>query len=103
MLLLRPEIRRQTHKEPLRIEVGEYSLRKEYTGRKGFSKFLADFRDGRRVFSVDEFPENVAKLKNESVKAIDVHYRITGQEPVIQMLKSVPLAPPKEAIECWAG
>ena len=87
----------------LRIEVGEYSLRKEYTGRKGFSKFLADFRDGRRVFSVDEFPENVAKLKNESVKAIDVHYRITGQEPVIQMLKSVPLAPPKEAIECWAG
>ena len=87
----------------LRIEVGEYSLRKEYSGRKGFSRFLADFSDGRRVFTVDEFPENVAKLKNESVKAIDVHYRITGQEPVIQMLKSVPLSPPKEAIECWAG
>lgn len=87
----------------LRIEVGEYSLRKEYNGRKGFSRFLADFSDGRRVFTVDEFPENVAKLKNESVQAIDVHYRITGQEPVIQMLKSVPLSPPKEAIVCWSS
>jgi type VI secretion system protein ImpL len=87
----------------LRIEVGEYSLRKDYKGRKGFAKFLADFRDGRRVFDVDEFPENASKLRNASVSSIDVHYQITGQEPVIQMLKSVPLTPPRQAIACWSN
>lgn len=87
----------------LRIEVGEYSLRKDYKGRKGFAKFLADFRDGRRVFDVDEFPENASKLRNASVTSIEVHYKITGQEPVIQMLKSVPLGPPKQAIACWSN
>jgi type VI secretion system protein ImpL len=87
----------------LRIEVGEYSLQKSYKGRKGFAKFLADFRDGRRVFNVDEFPENASKLRNASVTTIDVQYKITGQAPVIQMLKSVPLAPPKQAIACWSS
>ena len=87
----------------LRIEVGEYSLQKDYKGRKGFAKFLADFRDGRRVFNVDEFPENASKLRNASVTTIDVQYKITGQAPVIQMLKSVPLAPPKQAIACWSS
>jgi len=87
----------------LRIEVGEYSLQKDYKGRKGFAKFLADFRDGRRVFSADEFPEHASKLRNASVTTIDVQYKITGQGPVIQMLKSVPLAPPKQAIACWSN
>lgn len=85
----------------LRIEVGQYSLRKQYTGQKGFSKFLADFRDGRRIFTVDEFPEFASQLRNERVQAIDVNYEIKGQEPVIQMLQSVPLNPPREAIACW--
>jgi type VI secretion system protein ImpL len=35
----------------LRIDVGEYTLQKEYSGQKGFPKFLADFRDGRRIFT----------------------------------------------------
>jgi len=85
----------------LRIEVGEYSLRKQYTGQKGFSKFLVDFRDGRRVFSVKEFPEFESQLRNEKVQAIDVNYEIQGQEPVIQMLESVPLNPPVNAVSCW--
>ena len=86
----------------LRIEVGEYSLRKQYTGQKGFAKFLADFRDGRRIFTIKEFPEFESQLHNENVQAIDVNYEISGQEPVIQMLKSVPLNPPFKAISCWA-
>ena len=86
----------------LRIEVGEYSLRKQYTGQKGFSKFLADFRDGRRIFTIKEFPEFFSQLKNEKVQAIDVNYEIKGQkEPVIQMLNAVPLNPPTNAIACW--
>ncbi len=85
----------------LRIEVGEYSLRKLYNGQKGFSKFLADFRDGRRIFTVKEFPEFESQLRTERVQAIDVNYEIKGQEPVIQMLESVPLRPPVNVVSCW--
>ncbi len=86
----------------LRIEVGEYSLRKTYEGQKGFPKFLADFRDGRKIFSVKQFPEFTAALGNESVTAIDVNYKFKGQKPVIQMINSVPLAPPSSAASCWS-
>ncbi|NNE63469.1 MAG: hypothetical protein HKN34_05250, partial [Gammaproteobacteria bacterium] len=86
----------------LRIDVGEYSLRKQYTGQKGFSKFLADFRDGRRIFTVKEFPEFESQLQNERVQAIDVTYEISGdRDNVIKMLQAVPLDPPREAIACW--
>jgi type VI secretion system protein ImpL len=87
----------------LRIEVGEYSLRKQYTGQKGFSKFLLDFQDGRRIFNINEFPEFTTQLREKKVQAIDVNYEIKGQGPVIQMLKSVPLDPPSRALACWVN
>lgn len=87
----------------LRIEVGEYSLRKTYSGKKGFALFLADFRDGRRIFSPNDFPEQASQLTNAAVKAIDVNYKITGQRPVIQMLTAVPLSPPKQVMTCWSN
>jgi type VI secretion system protein ImpL len=87
----------------LRIEVGEYSLRKQYTGQKGFSKFLLDFQDGRRIFTIDEFPEFTTQLREKKVQGIDVNYEIKGQDPVIQMLKSVPLDPPFRALACWVN
>ncbi|MFT5657247.1 MAG: type VI secretion system protein ImpL [Gammaproteobacteria bacterium] len=87
----------------LRIEVGEYSLRKQYTGQKGFSKFLQDFQDGRRIFTVKEFPEFTTQLTEKKVQAIDVNYEIKGQDPVIQMLKAVPLDPPSQALACWVN
>lgn len=87
----------------LRIEVGEYSLRKTYPGRKGFASFLADFRDGRYIFRPEDFPEQASQLRNASVKAIDVSYKITGQRPVIQMLTAVPLSPPQQVITCWSN
>jgi type VI secretion system protein ImpL len=86
----------------LRIEVGEYSLRKTYPGIKGFSQFLAEFRDGRHIFTPDDFPEQASQLKNSSVKAIDVNYKIKGQGPVIKMLTAVPLAPPDKVMACWS-
>jgi type VI secretion system protein ImpL len=85
----------------LRIEVGEYSLRKQYTGQKGFSKFLQDFQDGRRIFTISEFPELTSQLRGKKVQAIDVNYEIKGQGPVIRMLKDVPLNPPSQALACW--
>ncbi len=87
----------------LRIDVGEYNLRKQYTGPKGFPKFLADFRDGHRVFTVAEFPEFESQLRNERVTAIDVNYDIRGQRPVKKFLQSVPLNPPFNVISCWGN
>jgi type VI secretion system protein ImpL len=85
----------------LRIDLGEYTLRKQYLGQKGFSRFLADFRDGRRIFTISDFPELESQLRNEKVQAIDVNYEISGQDPVIQMLEAVPLDPPYKVISCW--
>lgn len=86
----------------LRIQVGEITLRKDYPGRKGFSKFLADFRDGRKIFTPDDFPGKASQLRNENVTGIDVNYQISGQEPVVKVLTAVPLTPPDEAIACWS-
>ena len=85
----------------LRISVGEFSLEKDYLGQKGFPKFLADFRDGRHIFSVKEFPQFRKALENESVSAIDVNYEFSGQKPVIKMINAVPLSPPATAAACW--
>jgi type VI secretion system protein ImpL len=87
----------------LRIEVGEFSLRKNYEGQKGFPEFLADFRDGRRIFRVSEFKEFTKALQNESVSAIDVNYQFTGQRPVVSMIRSVPLQAPPTAAACWTS
>lgn len=85
----------------LNVSIGQITLRKEYKGEKGFPEFLTDFRDGHRVFVAEEFPDVLAQLKNIDVRAIDVNYEITGQEPVVQILKSVPLNAPPEIVSCW--
>lgn len=86
----------------LRIAVGEYSLEKNYEGQKGFPKFLADFRDGRKIFSINkEFEQFRNALKNEGVTAIDVNYEFSGQQPVIKMINAVPLEAPPTATACW--
>ena len=87
----------------LRIEVGEFSLRKAYEGQKGFPRFLADFRDGRKIFNVKEFKEFRSALENESVSAIDVNYEFRGQNPVIKMIEAVPLLAPPTATACWTN
>lgn len=85
----------------LQIELGHVTLRKQYPGPKGFSLFLNDFKDGRRIFVADEFPDQKKLLENEGVLAVDVNYEIFGQEPVIQMLDSAPLTPPQRVAYCW--
>ncbi len=84
----------------LGIQIGQFKLEKHYSGQKGFPKFLADFRDGRRFFSTPEFPRQQAQLRNEKVHAIDVNYEFRGQETIIDMLNTVPLQPPLRVTEC---
>ena len=85
----------------LQIDIGHISLRKQYNGPKGFSRFLSDFRDGRRVFEYSEFPNQASLLRKESVEAIDVNYEFTNQEPVLRVLNSVSLEPPTNITQCW--
>jgi type VI secretion system protein ImpL len=97
----------------LRIEVGEFSLRKTYEGQKGFPRFLADFRDGRKIIRINDrdlkdFEDSedlISALRNESVSAIDVNYEFSGQQPVIRMLDAVPSstvsAEYSSAAACW--
>ncbi len=85
----------------LRVEIGQLRLVKQYRGVKGFSNFLFDFRDGRRVFVPEDFPDQTSQLRNEGVTGIDINYEISGQEPVIKMLDAVPLAPPGRVLQCW--
>lgn len=85
----------------LSIQFGQIKLEKHYSGQKGFPKFLADFRDGRRIFTTREFPRQQAQLRNENVRAIDVNYEFRGQETIIEMLNAVPLQPPLQVTECW--
>ena len=74
----------------MRIESGNHYLR------LGYAKFLLQIP----MENADDFPEQASQLKNASVKAIDVNYKIRGQEPVIKMLTAVPLSPPAEVMAC---
>ena len=85
----------------LRIEIGQLTLIKNYLGVKGFSKFLQEFQDGRHIFTANDFPNQQAQLVNSAVNFIDVNFEIRGQNPVIQMLNSVPLDLPEMAAHCW--
>lgn len=86
----------------LSISIGQITLRKEYKGEKGFPEFLRAFRDGHRVFVVaNEFPEYVQQLHNVNVRAIDVNYEITGQEPLVEILNTAPLSAPAKVAACW--
>ncbi len=85
----------------LRIEIGQLTLLRNYTGVKGFGKFLQEFQDGRHIFSANDFPNQEAQLLNKNVQYIDVNFEIRGQRPVVQMLDTVPLTLPEVAAHCW--
>jgi type VI secretion system protein ImpL len=84
-----------------KIEVGSVVLSKRYTGYLAFPKFLKDFREGRRKFHVDEFPEEKASLKRMGIKYIAVTYQLRGHEPVIRLLASGPRELPRNIVTCW--
>ncbi len=89
----------------LQIDIGHIRLRKDYGSEKnrfGFSEFLKDFHDGRRVFSAKDFSASEReKLRNEGVETIDVNYKFSGHKPVVRLLTNAPLNPPDKVAMCW--
>lgn len=85
----------------LKIEISNFALMKKYTGYQGFPKFLADFRSGRKIFSINDFPEKRDKLKRLRVKRIAVRYQFKGHYPVLNLLKAINMKVPKKIAKCW--
>ncbi|MCA1786863.1 MAG: hypothetical protein LC657_12885, partial [Desulfobacteraceae bacterium] len=65
-------------------------VKKSYSGRLGFAKFLSDFSDGSKRFAVTDFPAATGYLTNNNVTDINVSYQIQGIEPVLTFLNRRP-------------
>jgi type VI secretion system protein ImpL len=86
----------------LQIMLGDIALTKRYTGYCAFGKFLRDFRGGRKVFTVRDFPEYAPAFHRMAVREIEVVYRFQPSqvEPILRLLKSAPGRPPTTIIAC---
>lgn len=74
----------------LTIAFPGFTVQKIYSDTFGFARFLNDFRDGKHVFSRDDFPDKKAWLASNNINAITVAYQIDGKAPVLQLLNTVP-------------
>ncbi|WP_080798585.1 type VI secretion protein IcmF/TssM N-terminal domain-containing protein [Desulfamplus magnetovallimortis] len=79
----------------LSIQFRDIEVEKTYTGQLGFAGFLQDFKDGRKIFNVSDFPEQMSYLTSNAVSDIFVAYDIKGIEPVLRFLKRTPPAIPE--------
>lgn len=78
----------------LSIKFKDITLKKNYKGKMGFAEFLSDFRDGRKIFNVSDFPDKIGYLTNNGVSDIIVSYQINGIEPVLKFWnKNTPAMP----------
>jgi len=85
----------------LRIHFEGLTLTKKYSGHNGFPLFLADFKDGSKSFTADDFPESRGILQKMSINEIKVSYEFTDNKPVIQLLSKVPRKVPEVIANCW--
>ena len=86
----------------LQIMIGDIALIKRYTGYCAFGKFLSDFRSGKKVFTVRDFPEYAPAFHRLAVRQIEVtyHFQPSQVDPILRLLKSAPGRPPTNIIEC---
>lgn len=85
----------------LEIDIGPYTLEKQWTGEHGFGEFLREFRTGQQRFGPQDFPRHQQELEDYGVEYIAVAFRFSGHEPVISLLDSVPTDPPRRIASCW--
>jgi type VI secretion system protein ImpL len=85
----------------LRIYFEGLTLTKKYSGHDGFPLFLADFKDGSKTFTPEDFPQAQGILKELNVSEIKVSYEITDSNPVIKLVEKVPRQTPTVIADCW--
>jgi type VI secretion system protein ImpL len=84
-----------------KIEVGDKTLTKKYTGDLAFPEFITDFKYGVHKFSPNDFPDEKSWLEWKGIEYILVKYRFTGQRPVLELLQSYSVQIPKKITKCW--
>ena len=71
----------------LDIQFPGVTLRRMYKGRLGFPNFLKDFSNGRKIFTVDQFPEAADYLAEKGVEHFSLGYKLTDEKPVLRFIE----------------
>lgn len=87
----------------LSIYFQETSLTQTWKGQWGFQAFLRMFRDGRKVYVPNDFPQQKEILKRLGVQRIQVNYILKNAEPVLSIEQYPALKVPDRATQCWSG
>jgi type VI secretion system protein ImpL len=87
----------------LTIYFEETTLTQTWKGQWGFQAFLRMFRDGRKVYVPNDFPQQKETLKRLGVQRIQVNYILKNAEPVLSIEQYPALKVPDRAAQCWSG
>src|SRR5690606_26908078 len=60
----------------LEVRFRNLVLQKVYTGSYGFPDFLADFADGQRTFTPEDFPEQAQQMRSQGLEALNVRWNL---------------------------
>ena len=69
----------------LRIYIDELTLTQRYPGPMGMARFIAEFRDGERIFTPEDFPQSRERLEALNVRTIHVRYDFSGQDQLLNL------------------
>ncbi len=84
------------------IEVGNLVLTKKFTGNQAFPDFLQEFKDGTRIFSPAEFPNEKAALEGLGIKQIKVSYQFGGDfQALVGQIKPILGQAPGNIVRAW--
>ena len=86
----------------LKIGVSDITVSKKYTGYNAFPIFLQDFKQGKRVFFLNEFPRYKVALRTMGVKYISVTYQLSGHKEALALLNVGRAKLPMNIVTCWA-
>lgn len=69
----------------LRIYIDDLTLTQRYPGPMGMARFIAEFKDGERIFTPDDFPQARERLETLNVRTIHVRYDFSGEEQLLNL------------------
>lgn len=86
----------------LQILFENVTLNVRYEGYCAFGQFLRDFSNGRKVFGINNFPDQLTELRRIGVTQIEVIYKMqAGQvQSVTRLLNATPGQPPRRIVAC---
>jgi type VI secretion system protein ImpL len=86
----------------LQIMLGDITLTRKYTGYNAFGRFLREFKNGKRVFTVHDFKNYRHEFNRLGVNQIIVYYQLQARQvaPIVRMLNTTPGRPPAVIISC---